>query len=39
MKKLKKQFKNLYPYFSDVWQYLIIIGIFIIAGIIYLIIK
>jgi hypothetical protein len=35
--------KNLWnkysPYFVDFWQYLIIIVIFIIAGIVYLIIK
>jgi len=36
---IKKRWKKYAPYFIDFWQYLIIILIFIIAGIIYLIIK
>jgi hypothetical protein len=33
MSKIKESFKKLYPYFVDVWQYLVIILIFILAAI------
>ncbi len=36
---LKGFWKKYSPYFIDIWQYLIIIVIFIIAGIVYLLIK
>jgi len=39
MKKLKAFWGKYSVYFTDVWQYLIIIVIFIIAGIVYLIIN
>jgi len=36
---LKKEWQKYYPYFTDIWQYLIIIGLFIIMGIVLLIIS
>lgn len=33
MSKIKETYKKLYPYFVDVWQYIVIILIFIIAAI------
>ena len=36
---LKELYKKYFPYFIDVWQYLIIIVIFIVVGIIYAIIT
>ncbi len=33
MSKAKEIYKKLYPYFVDVWQYIVIIVIFIIAAI------
>jgi len=39
MKRLKDLWKTYSPYFTDVWQYLIIMVIFVIAGIVYLIIQ
>ena len=39
MKSFKSFWKKNSVYFVDIWQYLIIIVIFIIAGIIYLIVN
>jgi len=39
MSYFKNLWKSYAPYFTDVWQYLIIIIIFIIAGIVYLTIQ
>jgi len=36
---LKDLYKKYFPYFIDVWQYLIIIVIFIVVGIIYAIVT
>lgn len=36
MSRIKKTYKKLYPYFVDVWQYIVIIVIFIIAAIFFL---
>lgn len=36
MKKLKETYKKYFPYFVDVWQYLLIIVLFIIAAIFFL---
>jgi hypothetical protein len=33
MSSIKEKFKKIYPYFVDVWQYIAIIVIFIIAAI------
>lgn len=33
MSRIKKTYKKFYPYFVDVWQYIVIIVIFIIAAI------
>lgn len=39
MNHLKELWKAYYPYFTDIWQYLIIIGLFVIMGIVLLIIS
>lgn len=39
MKKFKDFWKEYAVYFTDIWQYLIIVVIFVIAGIVYLIIN
>lgn len=36
MSKIKRTYKKLYPYFVDVWQYIAIIVIFILAAIFFL---
>ncbi len=36
MSKIKRTYKKLYPYFVDVWQYIAIIIIFIVAAIFFL---
>lgn len=36
MSKLKRYWNQLYPYFVDIWQYLAIVLIFILAAIFYL---
>lgn len=36
---LKKAWQKYYPYFTDIWQYLVIIGLFIIMGIVLMIIS
>lgn len=39
MKRLKEIFKKYHPYFIDIWQYLVIILIFIIGFIVLAILK
>jgi hypothetical protein len=36
MNRLKEAYKKFFPYFVDVWQYVVIILIFIIAAIFFL---
>jgi len=35
----KETWQKYYPYFTDIWQYLVIIGLFIIMGIVLMIIS